>query len=112
MSVSSAAAAYPRPSWRQVTTASRSPQPSPQAAPQGPPSTLSSSLPSVGVRPPASLTSSLAAASTMGSLGGAGVVVVVVAGAGRGWHRTPAASVRSQSCTPQPSNLCRGAGFR
>ena len=66
---------------------------------------LISSRPSVGILPPANRTSISLLTEAMGSLGMAVVVVVVVVLGGCCSHLTPAASTRSQSFLPQPSNL-------
>ena len=54
---------------------------------------------------PTLLTSMLSVLWCIGTLGLGVVVEVVVDGGGGFLHLTPAASARSQSCTPQPSNL-------
>ena len=90
------------------TIASLAPHPSPHTGLHPSPLTLTSTRPSCGTRPPSILTAKLSAPWTdskttfgLGVVGG-GVGVV---GAGLALHWTPAASVCSQSCVPQPSNL-------
>ena len=64
-------------------------------------------IPSSFILPPVSLTSMVSSWVCAMGVFGLGVVVggASVVGGRRSWHRTPAASVRSQSWMDQPSNL-------